>query len=48
MKTCVRALLLLSLALAITAPLAACGRKGQLENPPGGATGNYPKPYPTE
>jgi predicted small lipoprotein YifL len=31
----------------ILLPLAACGKKGPLEPPPG-ATGTYPRAYPSE
>lgn len=36
-------LFVLALIVALVSPLAACGRKGALERPPGG---EYPKQYP--
>ncbi len=40
-----RRLLIALLVLGLLAPLAACGRKGALEPPPGST---YPKQYPAE
>ncbi len=39
-------LVLLLIALALTAPLAACGKKGALKPPPGEQT-DFPRQYPT-
>lgn len=39
-------LLLLAVALALAAPLAACGKKGPLKPPPGEQT-DFPRQYPT-
>ncbi|MDX9861677.1 MAG: lipoprotein [Rhodospirillales bacterium] len=40
-----RRLLIALLVIGMLAPLAACGRKGNLEPPPGST---YPRQYPTE
>ena len=42
-----RALLALFLAASIAAPLAACGKRGRLEPPPG-TQSDYPRKYPHE
>jgi len=42
-----RALLALLLVFAVAAPLAACGKRGKLEPPPGAAS-DYPRKYPRE
>jgi predicted small lipoprotein YifL len=40
-----RRLILILLALALAAPVAACGKKGSLHAPPGSEDSDFPRPY---
>ncbi len=45
MKGFIRLFVALLVALSMAAPLSACGKKGELDSPPGSA---YPEKYPRE